>query len=259
MLRVLIRGWSLLAIALLLATSSANAVPMIYAFDSGTATLSVTLDDVGQTNVLDPTAQPSVTVNVALDGSQVVYDPIAGPPDGTLLSLMLTAATASLGSLSIDLTMDSAQVDLTSLSIIDAMLNNDSGASAILSGSSFLLDTIMDATVSGVRPDTSTFGPVPSSSLTSQATGSLFVSGSQINIGLFGINLATFAQIVAEGDPPAPDIVVKADFTFVGTLVPEPGTALLLGMGLIGLGCTQRRGQDETSESARVELGLKRF
>ena len=46
-------------------------------------------------------------------------------------------------------------------------------------------------------------------------------------LGIFGVNIATFRQV----NNPGPDIIVKADFTFIGTLVPEPGTALLLGLG----------------------------
>ena len=63
------------------------------------------------------------------------------------------------------------------------------------------------------------------------------VSGDTISLGLVGVNLATFPQLA---NPGAPDIVVKADFTFIG-VVPEPGTALLLGLGLAGLAASRSR------------------
>ena len=227
--KVLIRGWFLIAAGFLLASTSATAAPATYALDSGSAILRVTLDDGNATNVLTGTS----TVNVTLDGSNVVFDPAASA-NGTLLSIVLTAAGP------IDLDLDQNVVALDTLQITNSMLTNDVGATAALSGlGSFILDTLMSADVSGVFPDTSAFGPVAIQSQTSGATGSLAVSGNQLNLGIFGVNIATFAQ-TANPDPNAPAVVVKADFTFVGTLVPEPGTALLLGLGLTILASAQR-------------------
>ncbi len=234
MLKVLVRSWSFVAVGLLL-SSPTSAVEKLYAFDSGTATLSVTLDDVSQTNVLDATAHPSGLAPIDLDGAHIIFDDALGL-NGTLTSLLVKAATVGT-SLPLVLTMDPGTVDLSSLSIVDAILTNDGAAVGTVIGSSFLLDTMLSATVSGILPDTSTFGPAPFSDITSQATGSIFFSGNTISVGLSGINLATFAQ---QGDPAAPNIVVKADFLFVGTLVPEPGTALLLGLGLAGLSASKR-------------------
>jgi len=231
MLKVLIQAWSLVAITLLLASSSANAAPALYAFDYGDAVLSVTLDDGLGTNAL----AGGGVVDVILDGSQIVFDPVA-TANGTLVSFVLTDA----GPINIDLDDANPDISTDTVSIINAALSSALGSTGVLTVSgSFFIDTELDGTVSGVLSDTTPFGPVPSMSLTSGASGSLATSpGGQLLLGLSGINIATFEQF---NDPGAPNIIVKADFEVVANLVPEPGTALLLGLGLLGLGTTRRR------------------
>jgi len=225
MLKILVRVCIVL-LALALAPAASLAVPTPYYFASGTVQLRATLDGTTTSVISGP-----VPVTIPLGGSQVVFDPDAGA-NGTLLGLVLEPAAP------IALDLDQTIVALDSILIENTMLTNAVGATAAVSGlGSFSLATLLTADVSGVFPDTSTFGPTPVSSLTSSAAGSLAVSGDTISLGLVGVNLATFPQLA---NPGAPDIVVKADFTFIG-VVPEPGTALLLGLGLAGLAASRSR------------------
>jgi hypothetical protein len=161
MFKVLIQGWSLVAITLLLVSSSANAAPMLYLFDSGDAVLTVTLDDGQGTNAL----MGGGVVDVTLDGSQVLYDPLASA-NGTLVSFAVTAA----GPINID--MDDANPDISTDTVVitDGVLSSALGASADLTGTgSFFIDTEMEAIIAGILsvPPGTPFGPDPTMALTS--------------------------------------------------------------------------------------------
>ena len=69
------------------------------------------------------------------------------------------------------------------------------------------------------------------------ATGTIFVDGNS-QLELNGI---TLGQIDPDGPGGNPPLVLKADINFTG--VPEPGTALLLGLGIAGLAGVRRSGR----------------
>jgi hypothetical protein len=67
------------------------------------------------------------------------------------------------------------------------------------------------------------------------ASGTIFIDPSLGQLDLDGITLGSIQPLGA----PFP-LVLKGDFTFTG-IVPEPGTALLLGSGMLGLAAAGRR------------------
>ena len=69
------------------------------------------------------------------------------------------------------------------------------------------------------------------------ASGSIFVD--PVNGALF-LDGITLGQLDPDGPGGQPPLVLKGDFVFEG-IVPEPGTALLLGAGIVGLAGLRRR------------------
>lgn len=69
------------------------------------------------------------------------------------------------------------------------------------------------------------------------AAGTIGLSGDQLTVSVTGLDLGDFP------DPVTGDLTsVKADFSFVA-VVPEPGAALLYGIGLLIAGSAVRRGR----------------
>lgn len=214
------------AAALLGLPKDSSAAPIVYGFQSGTVTLRAVLDDAPvNTNVL----AGGSPVEILLGGTSVTFDPAAGS-FGTLTGLLLIPAAT--------INLDLSGVALDTVSIENASLINQLGSFAELNEfGQFTIPTVVSADVSGFLTGGVPFGPAPSVSDVSSAAGLLGVTGDALTLGLTGVNIARFPQLAGSG----PDVIVKADFTFIG-VVPEPGTAILLGLGLGGLSAVRRRG-----------------
>lgn len=216
---------ALAMLALLVAPGLAAAAPMTYHFTSGTVTLRAILDDGNVTSVL---SGPS-PVSVLLGGTSVTFDPDGGI-NGSLIDFELVPASV------LNLDLDESLVGLDTISVLNARLVNDTSTQSFVSPTGeFFVNTIMTGDVSGFLSGGAPFGPESVTSLDSEVTGSLGIAGDSITFNLAGINIARFAQLPG----PGPDVLVKADFSFVG-VVPEPGTALLIGLGLAGLSASRR-------------------
>jgi hypothetical protein len=232
MLKIQFNAWSLIsAIALLLMATTASAVPTTYLFTSGDIQLSAINTTTG--NSVISGVSP---VTVPLGGTYVVYDPDLGA-NGTILDVQFVP----LGSFSLDL--DPLEAELDEITVDNAVIINAPGTggdpdatAAVTGGGSFSLDTEMSGDVSGVFPDTTPFPSTPFTSLTSGASGSLLLNEATLQLALIGVNIATFGTA---SNPGSGEIEVKADIFFVSTVIPEPGTAVLMGLGLVGLAGTR--------------------
>lgn len=223
------RAWMVstaLAGAFFVAPSLTAAAPITYTFDSGSVNLSAILDDGSLTSVLEG---PS-PINVLLGGTSVTFDAAVGPY-GTITGLQLIPATT------LNLDLDEALVGLDTVSVSNAQINHQvGGSSLVLPTNEFYIATIVTGDISGFLPGGIPYGPTSVTSLDSASYGDISFSGNTVTLNLHGINIARFAQLPG----PGPDVIVKANFTFVG-VIPEPGTALLLGLGLGGLAAGRRR------------------
>jgi hypothetical protein len=193
---------------------SARATPVTYTFTSGSVTVSAT-DPKG--SVLSGFVAPLTGVQVTFDTAVPLLNSLnltAGPVGGIALSGDLTGET---------LTLNSASVT-----------GSAPWSTNIISGGPTTWSfTDSPATVAASLTGTGLVNFGPSSVSNPQAISGQIMIGSGGQLTLTGITLGVFSADTFG------DITVKADLTFNG--IPEPGTLVLLGCGLAGLGAAAYR------------------
>jgi hypothetical protein len=200
----------------------ASAVPVTYSFGSGFATIrAVRLDDL--TEVLAPTEVP-------LDGAYVTFD----EDTITLTDFLVTVPATGTIALAVPYGGN------TQFAIESASLEPGAGFAMLFGFSSgpgqytFAAGPVDIDGVYSVPPDVMNYS-VP-------FTDDSFISGSiDVLGGGFTLTGITLTELPGAAFGESADLQVKADITFVGMfLIPEPGTASLLGLGLVGIAAARR-------------------
>jgi hypothetical protein len=206
------------ALLFLLWSGASSATPVVYQFNSGTLNVSATV--AGSPVSLNG----GTSVSRPLDGTSVTFDS-AGPEvvdfEFTLSdSLLITLSPTVFGASTIQVT-----------NLVIGTGSGYDGTNVSGSGPSYTFD-IGPLSVSGdasINSGAATAFSIPSSQLTNMNGG--LTLGSMSELSLHDITLAVLF------DPSFPNdfskaLVLKGDLTFFG-VVPEPGTALLVGFGLL--------------------------
>ena len=206
----------------------ASADPVTYLFSSGFATINaVRLDTLAE--VLEPT-------QIDLDGSYVIFD----EDTITLTDFLVTVPATGTIPLTIPYGGN------TQFRIESASLQPGDGFATFGSVDgpgqySFFAYPVDINGVYSIPPDITNY-PVPFTDDSSAISGSI-----DVNMGYFTLTGITLTELPGAAFEEAGDLQVKADITFTGMFViPEPGTAGLLGLGLIGIAAARR------SRGARV-------
>jgi hypothetical protein len=213
----------LVAAAALLLPASVGALPITY---GGSGTILVTAT-VGTSTV----GAGSLTLGA---GSSLTFD--AGVPQ--LVNLTFSA-NPNQGPYALTLPLpfpDYDQIMINTLTVSGGPFTTNLG-----SGSNPYSVTVAPLTVSGTASLTDTDAPFlspasgPFGFTNGGLNGTVTVAGNTITLS--GIELGTLDLDGAGGLPP---IRLKGDVSFTGTLIPEPATALLFGLGLGTLAVARR-------------------
>lgn len=222
-MRARILGSLLLLAAAALCSVAAQAAPISYAFTTGQVTITAT---VGGNPVAGPVTIPLAGTVVRVDESALVLNRIE-------------LAIGSSGAVPIAppyLGFTSITIDFADLLALNGTLSLfDPGPPG---GYNY---TINNVAVSGQLDATNL---IPANSLVNQpfgfvnpsASGTLYVD-TNASLVLDGI---TIGSIDPDGPGGVDPLVLKGDFIFEG-VVPEPGTAILLALGLSGIAVRGRR------------------
>lgn len=215
------------ALAVSLLAAPAFATPTTFNFTSGEVTLTATRDPGGGV-VLAATTVP-------LDGVFVTFDAMTID----LTDLLITIPTTGTINLS------SPYGDYDQFVIESADISPGTGFATLLGqdnggGNYSFLAGPLD--INGVysATDTDNIAP-PIMNVSAPFTDESLISASiNVNTGTLTMSGITLATLPGEAFGEPDDLSIKADIVFTG-VVPEPGTGLMLGLGLAALAAKRRR------------------
>lgn len=215
-------GLALLAAGLLLAAPQlAFALPQYYGFTAGSVTVTVTT---GATTLL-------VAPGVPLTGTSITFDDQLALPELTDIQLAVNSAGP--------FALSSPYAGFTTVSVANVALSPAPGYTgpAVLQGPSNWSYVAGPVKVTGfLTASPPPTGPTFFNIVTPASSGTILINTTTGNISLLGV---TIGVVPPSGGEPFP-LVIMGDFFFRG-VVPEPGTAVLLGAGMLGLVAAGRR------------------